>query len=54
MTKTPRAWAGGSKFLTIEGEGLYVLCMIEKWLKSKIIINDLFDWIVVKGNKLVD
>ena len=52
-TKTPRAWAG-SKCLTIEGEGLYVLCMIEKWIKSKKIIDELWDWIVVKGNKLVD
>ena len=52
-TKTPRAWAG-AKCLTIEGEGLYVLSMKEKWLKAKRIINNLFDWIVTEGNALLD
>ena len=52
-SKTPRAWAG-SKCLSVEGEGLYVLCMSEKWAKSKRIINDLFDWIVTKKHKLIE
>ena len=52
-TKTPRAWAG-SKCLAIEGEGLYVLSIKEKWIKAKKIINNLYDWIIVEKNDLLE
>ena len=44
-TKTPRAWAG-SKCLSVEGEGLYVLSMKEKWLKAKIMIDNWYAKVV--------
>ena len=52
-TQNPRAWAG-SKCLAKEGEGLYVLCMDEKWIKSKRIINDLCNHVVTLKAPLVN
>ena len=51
-TQTPRAWAG-AKCASVEGKGLYVLCMESKWNKAKKIINDLYDHVVVKKEDLV-
>ena len=39
-TQNPRAWAG-SRCIAIEGQGLYMLSIEEKWIKSKRIISKL-------------
>jgi hypothetical protein len=52
-TQTPRAWAG-AKCEAIPGEGLYVLCMKEKWDKAKTMISKLYQLVVVENNTLLN
>ena len=52
-TQNPRAWAG-SRCIAIEGEGLYVLSMEEKWFKSKKIIEKLYQHVVETKSSLLN
>jgi hypothetical protein len=52
-TQQPRAWAG-SKCKAIECQGLYVLSMTGKWIKTKTIIQKYFDLVVTNQHKSLD
>jgi hypothetical protein len=52
-TQTPRAWAG-SKCKAIDGQGLYVLSMHGKWVKTQSIIDKYFDKVVTEKQLLLD
>ena len=52
-TQTPRAWAG-SKCLSIEGDGLYVLGMDSKWQKAKDIIAKFHNIVIINKQSLLD
>ena len=52
-TQTPRAWAG-AKCMSIPGKGLFVLCMKEKWDKTKIKLGRLIEHVITQEKSLLD
>jgi hypothetical protein len=52
-TQTPQAWAG-SKCKAVEGQGLYVLSMHGKWVKTQTILAKYFDRVVTNNQLSLD